>query len=193
MIKSKGGFREGITIARKIKDAQRRIDGVLSFMIHKIVEEEYIFVIGTGDVVQYMLCNDDLTIGEVVFKDGENIKLGRNGGETEILYVANKDDKLDVFLEGKTDIGKLVGLVVRENSRNERIENGKEITGLSADINMVKLECGEELNMKNVGRILTRIFPTSGDIGKSLEKIQRDLLSAMMIDNLLEMQSKKKK
>lgn len=178
MTKKKGGFRDSVIISRKIERAQNRMDNIMHYIFRKILDEGYIFVTGTDDIIYSILCNEDIKIGVVVVQ-GEELNISNKKGDTEKLFMVKKDDNLIKYMDG-IDTEKLVGLITKKTENSE------------INVIVVRLSDDEEFNMHNVGNLLFEIFPRE-TVKKSIEKIQHDLLNFMMVDGLIEMHNKKKR
>lgn len=179
MKENKGGFREGVTISRKVKKAKDKTDAVMAYMFKKILNENYIFIAGTSEVIEAVMCDGDLTIG-VVEIEGEEIIISDENDNVEKLFMMQKDEKLVKFMDGR-EVKKLIGLVIKEGDSSDKVS-----------VNIVELDDDKEFKFENVGDLMLKIFPMYG-FKKRIERTQKDLLNAVMIDGLIEISKKSKK
>lgn len=93
MNKNKGGFREGVTISKKIKEAQDKMNATISYILKKILNENYIFLTGTTKIMNVIMDTDNLEIG-VIEVEGKDIEIGDKSGSIEKLFVTKKKMKI---------------------------------------------------------------------------------------------------
>lgn len=172
MTKNRGGFRENFVISRNIKKTQEKMDNIMYYIFRKILCEEYIFITGTDEIIEDIISNEGMKIG-VVEVEGEDLDIiSNNISKNEKLFMAKKDENLVKFMDGR-NIEKLIGLMIKKGENSE-------------EIFVAQLDNDEKFNIENVGNLLFKIFPRQ-TIKRNLQKLQRDLLNAMMIDGLMEL------
>lgn len=187
MVKNKGGFREAIAIKREMKEVETKVDSLLVYMIKKILDEEYIFITGTEDLIDTIMYNEGLKI-EAVEMEGKEVEIGDKKGTVEKLFMTKKDDSLKEFMNGRS-IEKLVGLVIRKHEHGREEKHNREENDIKMDIIVAAIDDDREFNLKNVGNMVLKVFPRFGR--KSVERLQKDILNMIMVDGILEMQGKK--
>lgn len=180
MSKNRGGFREEIRISRKVKEAQNKMNTVMVYICKKILDEEYIFITGTDDIINAVMNISGIKIG-VMEIQGKEIEIGDKTGIVEKLFMTEKDEDLKGFMDGR-DVEKLIGLLIKEVDTGNSNE-----TGIS--VNMVTLDDNEEFNIDNIEKLLFKVFPRD-TIKKNVKEIQQNIVNMIMFDGLLDMQNK---